>query len=184
MNSRRIAFATSLILVTGLSACSSAGDTGNKPEAPRPISSSATPSPSQSATPQVMTAEELGSAIHGILPQMTVFKVYTAANDPNNLLGRPGGYESKIAFWDSRVSADDKAYTDKDAIERGGTIEVFASPVDTQDRSDYIQKTLKAAKILGIEYHYVSGDYLVRVTGNLTPAQAKSYEAALAQVIH
>ena len=49
----------------------------------------------------------------------------TYARTPNRLLGRPNGYTSKIAFADSRISKTDTDGRQKDAIERGGSIEVL-----------------------------------------------------------
>lgn len=50
---------------------------------------------------------------------------------------------------------------------------------DAQQRSEYIQSTLKAAPILGTEYHYVTGGALVRISGKVLPSLAKKYEQAL-----
>ena len=72
-----------------------------------------------------MTAQQAVAALGESIPELKLVQVYTAANDPNHLLGRPGGYTSKAAFSDSRVSPADVEGLDKDAIERGGSVEVF-----------------------------------------------------------
>jgi hypothetical protein len=46
-------------------------------------------------------------------------------------------------------------------------------------RAAYIEAVTQAAPILGAEYDYVSGGVLLRVSGILTPAQARQYEEAL-----
>jgi hypothetical protein len=67
--------------------------------------------------------------------------------DPNNKLGRPGGYTS-------RASADvpgGDAEADNYSIDRGLVVEVFATVQDAQARSTYIRETLKTTQILGTE---------------------------------
>jgi hypothetical protein len=59
---------------------------------------------------------EIGKALAAKVAESKVTVVYTAANDPNELLGRPNGYQSKIAFSDSRVPACDVEATDSDSI--------------------------------------------------------------------
>ena len=97
--------------------------------------------------------------------------------DPNRLLGRPNGYTSKIAFADSRISKTDTDGTQKDAIERGGSIEVFPDAELAIGRAEYTQGVLKDSG-LGAEYDYLRGPVL-RVTGNLSPSKAPDYEVAL-----
>ena len=65
--------------------------------------------------------------------------------DPNRLLGRPNGYTSKIAFADSRISKTDTDGTQKNAIERGGSIEVFPDAELAMGRAEYIQASLRTA---------------------------------------
>jgi hypothetical protein len=101
--------------------------------------------------------------------------VYTAANDPNKLLGRPNGYLSKAAFADTRIS--DRVYP-ADSIELGGSVEVFANEQAARDRRDYIQDIAKKSP-LGVEYDYTSGPVLLRVGKTLTPGQATDYKNAL-----
>lgn len=98
--------------------------------------------------------------------------------DPNDKLGRPGGYTS-------RASADvpgGNAEADKYSIDRGLVVEVFATVEDADARSKYIQETLKATQILGTEYHYRGKDkrILVRITGDVKPSQAKKFESVAA----
>ena len=97
---------------------------------------------------------------------------------PQPAAGRPNGYTSKIAFADSRISKADTDGTQKDAIERGGSIEVFPDADLAKGRAEYIQGVLKNSG-LGAEYDYVHGPVLVRVTGNLSPSKAQDYERAL-----
>ncbi len=43
----------------------------------------------------------------------------------------------------------------------------------------YIQSTEKALPMLGTEYDYVVGPFLVRVSSQLTPSQADAYHKAV-----
>ncbi|WP_435841444.1 hypothetical protein [Streptomyces gardneri] len=96
--------------------------------------------------------------------------VVTEDNDPNNLLGRPNQYTSKITFTDSRIKAGDVTGADPGRVELGGAIEVFTTAADAQARADYIQKVTKGMPML-VEYDYVSGPVLLRVSRYLTPTQ-------------
>ena len=173
----RVLFAAALFLLAGCG--------GGSPEAKDssiPFGNDSTTFTEPEPAPAVMTAEELGEALASQIATVRVTVVYTEESDPNDLLGRPNGYTSKIAFSDSRVDKDDTQGTEKDAIERGGSIEVYPDAEGAKARSDYIQGILKGASILGSEYHYLDGSALVRVTGKLTPTVAKDYERALAAI--
>jgi hypothetical protein len=74
---------------------------------------------------QPLTAQQVTTALAKHIPAVTPGVVYTADTDPNHLLGRPGGYVSKTAFIDSRVSQSDVEGMRSDAVERGGSVEVF-----------------------------------------------------------
>lgn len=103
---------------------------------------------------------------------------YTAANDPDHLLGRPNGYLSKTAWTDTRIGPNQVADSSSGSVDLGGSVEVYATASAAQAREDYIQSILKNAPALGTEYDFVVGDALVRVSSALTPAQAQAYKAA------
>jgi hypothetical protein len=96
--------------------------------------------------------------------------------DPNNLLGRPGGYLSRASF---DVPGGDKD-AEQHSVERGGVVEVFLDAAAAQARSKYIQDTLKSMQMLGTEYNYMNGPVLVRIAGKVKPSMAKPFGAALA----
>lgn len=75
--------------------------------------------------------------------------VYTAATDPNHLLGRPTGYTSKCAWVDSRVPTSDTAYVSSADIGFGGGIEVFRSASGGTARAKYLFTIDKALPLLG-----------------------------------
>lgn len=105
--------------------------------------------------------------------------VYTAATDPNHLLGRPGGYLSKAGFADTRINPKDAKDDSPGAVDLGGDIEVFADAAGANARADYIRKAMAAMPMLGTQYEYVSGPVLLRLSQVLTPDQAAAYKKAL-----
>lgn len=157
-----------------LTACSSS----DEPAAPAASSSGQTASPTPSSTPAVaLDAEHVVTALTKTITSAKPATVYTAATDPNQLLGRPGGYTSKADFTDSRA----KPNID-DEVQNGGSVEVYEDPADAKERSEFITTTLDKMKIFGREYHYLNGGILLRVSGALTPDQATEYETALKQL--
>ena len=149
-----------------LTACSGSDDASSSTETSQPAADSKQAAPMDAKQVIISLAEKIGSAKSAT--------VYTADTDPNNLLGRPGGYTSKADFTDDRA----KPKLD-DEVQNGGSVEVFEDSAAAEGRAKSIADILKAAKIFGTEYHYVSGGVLLRVSGALTPDQAAEYEAAL-----
>jgi len=171
-----------LLVLTGCSGSEQAApSTAPVPAATVTVTETASaPAQTSSAAAPVaaLDAEARLARLVAVLPQVSQVMVYDAANDPNDLLGRPGGYTSKVAFADSRVPAEDVASEDADALKRGGSIEVFPDAAAAKARSDYIQSIVQGATMLGTEYHYLDGGALLRVSGILTPEEAATYETA------
>jgi hypothetical protein len=71
-------------------------------------------------------AKAVVEALTQYTPALSLGVVYTSSDDPNRLLGRPNQYVWKVAFADSRVPAANVEGTRSDAIERGGSVEMFA----------------------------------------------------------
>jgi hypothetical protein len=103
--------------------------------------------------------------------------VYTAATDPNHLLGRPTGYTSKCAWVDSRIAASDVTGLVKGDPSRGGSVEVSPTAAGAVARAKEILTLEKALPILGSEYDYLDGGVLIRWSQYLTPTQAAAYGA-------
>ena len=102
---------------------------------------------------------------------------YTEENDPNELLGRPNQYTSKVNFADSRI-------TEQYDIENnpvGGSIEVFSNSGDATKRKDYVDAIQSQIGAL-TQYTYQFDNVLMRVDHELTPTQAAEYESALQQL--
>lgn len=162
--------ATSVLILGAATACSSnsSGSTDSKASTP---AASTTPA----STPiQALNAEQVVKALTESITNAKAATVYTAATDPNKLLGRPGGYTSKADFTDQRA----KPNLD-DEVQHGGSVEVYKDPAAAKKRDEYIAKILEGMPAFGAEYHYVKGGILLRVSGALTPEQAAEYEAAL-----
>src|SRR5690606_39119827 len=99
---------------------------------------------------------------------------FTAATDPNGLLGEPGGYIEKITFRDTRIPPDGDGLS----LDSGGTIEVFESNGDAEARKRRLD-TAAAGIRLGTEFSWVEGSVLLRVSPELEPEEARKYEDAL-----
>ncbi|WP_200308229.1 hypothetical protein [Streptomyces adelaidensis] len=171
MHHTRTAVALAATCLLALTACSSNND-GNGTSA---AAAGTSGSGNAEKKPPSLDAQQVVKALADPVPNAKATTVYTADTDPNDLLGRPGGYASKADFTDDRA----KPKLKDDAVQQGGSVEVFEDPSAAQDRAKFIGDTLKAAKIFGTEYHYVNSGILLRVSGALTPGQAAEYEAAL-----
>jgi hypothetical protein len=101
---------------------------------------------------------------------------YTAKNDPNDLLGRPNQYTSKVTFTDTRLKSDPIA--DKFDVQNGGSIEVFENENDAIRRKEYVESIGKGFSPFA-EYTYREGTVLLRLSHRLIPKQAAEYENAL-----
>jgi hypothetical protein len=101
---------------------------------------------------------------------------YTVENDPNELMGRPGQYTSKVNFIDTTAKEAKKV-----EMLNGGSVEMFANHNDAKNRFDYVSKVAKSEPLFN-EYDYVQGRILLRLSKNLTPAHAKNYEDALKKI--
>ncbi len=152
------------------------------------------PAPAASAAPVTQQGAEPSAAPTGVEEPLTAAAIVerlqaadlgltdgvaqTEDDDPNDLLGRPGGYTS-------RASADLPGGDEeggKFSVDRGLVVEVFDEASLAQRRSDYIKGLQEASPILGTEWHYRTGDGtgLVRVSGKVKPSLAKKLETAVA----
>ena len=169
MNRTLTTTVTAAALLTALTACSSSGTSSSSGSAGKA---------GNAAASKPLTASTAFEQISGKVTTAKLSGTVTAANDGNHLLGRPGQYTSKITFEDARIKASDVEFTKKGDVERGGAIEVFASPDDAQARAKYIGAVTKSMPMLA-EYDYVHGTILVRVSHYLTPDQAGVYKTAV-----
>ncbi|WP_030300969.1 hypothetical protein [Streptomyces katrae] len=161
--------AVAAILLAG---CSSA--TSSTPKAaPNGKAAEAAPAPGKAGG----DASSAFAAVSAAVPSAKLGTTVTAESDQNHMLGRPNGYTSKITFTDARIPAEQTEGREADALELGGSIEVFPTAAEAKARAEYIQAASKALPALA-EYDYLHGGTLVRVSRLLTPAQAADYEKA------
>ncbi|BBA98151.1 hypothetical protein RVR_4226 [Actinacidiphila reveromycinica] len=150
-----------------LSGCSSGGGGGG----------SAAAASQQPVAVGLTSAEEVASTLERSVSTMTTTVVYTAASDPDHLLGTAHGYLSKVAFSDSRVQPADVEGARAGAVVRGGSVETFATPAQAHARARSIESGAEGTVSAG-EYHYYVGGSLIRVSQVLTSAQAEDYQLA------
>lgn len=116
----------------------------------------------------VSIAEDVESQVDSVTKIVEI----TEDNDPNNLIGRPNGYETAAVIYDSRVHCDDLG------VECGAVVEQWPDDAAAEQRSAYIQGILEGTPAFGTEYHYLDGAVLLRVWGDLNPTDAEEYEDA------
>ncbi|OHV48255.1 hypothetical protein BCD48_15990 [Pseudofrankia sp. BMG5.36] len=126
-----------------------------------------------------LTAEQVAIRLLGAGVPLRTSIVYDASSDPNQLLGKPGGYTSKIAFLDARTGISPAGVTSKDPVEQGGSIEVFADPAAASSRVQQL-RTISSSSQLVQEADYQHGGVVLRVSRYLKKADADGYGDALA----
>jgi hypothetical protein len=133
--------------------------------------SSAAGTNSQSAVQVVRSLKRAGMPINRYVN-------YTAASDPNHLLGRPGQYVSKVNFRDARLRPVRGFDT-----EGGGSVETFKTRTDAQNRYRYVHAITTSSSLFA-EYEYLDGTVFLRLSKVFTPRQAGGYKRALLRVVH
>lgn len=114
---------------------------------------------------------------------------FSEEDDPNQQLGRPNQYVSKVVWADTRIDPhnfsdeNDEEINSIDPVNfKGGTIEGFRNQADLNRRYNYIKNIVLAMPIYN-QYMYKKGLFLMRLDKELTPRQAKEYEIQFNKVI-
>ncbi|WP_163549222.1 hypothetical protein [Candidatus Frankia nodulisporulans] len=128
-----------------------------------------------------LTAEQVALRLRTAGLPLRTTAIYTAATDPDHLLGTTGGYTSRVAFRDPRVGSNEVQGAPAGAIERGGAIEVFSDAAAAERRARTLL-TVTAEHDLVTEHVYRRADIVLRVSLALTDTQAKGYETTLARL--
>lgn len=164
------------------SACGGSSQSSSSPTATTDkVSPTAVSTPSPTSAPQAahvgQTADQLlqGLKAHGL--PIGVSFTYNAANDLNHDLGRPGQYTGKVNYKDTRITSTEQGA--EILVSNGGSIEVFASPSDATHRFAYLQALSKSGVPQFVEYEYLDGVVILRISSRLTPDQAVAYQTAL-----
>lgn len=126
--------------------------------------------------PNTSTSDGLVAVLKAAGLPVAETTVYTVETDPNHLLGRPNQYTGKASWHDTRLPAPTNAQ--KVEVSDGGGVEIWPDAASAQTRADYIANIGKNLPAL-VEYDYVLGKVLLRVSKDLTPDQASAYKAAL-----
>ncbi len=162
--------AATLAAVAGLAAAALSGVSGC---ARAPASRQGAPPPLSPAPAEAVARDLRGSGV-----PVHVSVVFTPETDPDALLGRPGGYVSKLAFVDSRVNGGEVADGDPGSVALGGVIEVFPDADLARRRAQRLQQAAVGIPTLA-EYDFLSGRTLIRVSRYLTSSAARQYLAIL-----
>lgn len=152
-----------------------------------------------------LTAEDITNKLKEKCSNIGEIVVYTEETDPNELLGRPNGYTSKIVFADTRITQPEKMTledlkndtTGTEAEKQkfltshnepyGGTIEIFSNETDMQKRKDYLSSMMSSGNtFLNSSYAYIYSNacILLRIHRSLTPTQAEEYENAFNEIMN
>ena len=105
------------------------------------------------------SAEVIAAAIG--VTTMPGYVAYTASTDPNHLLGRQGGYTSKVNWGTSDEGTN--------------SIEVYPDASGAQERYQYLKGF--QGSMIGDGYDYLVGTALLRLSTYWTPAQASVLDA-------
>ncbi|MCM1233070.1 MAG: hypothetical protein NC489_23345 [Ruminococcus flavefaciens] len=100
----------------------------------------------------------------------------TEDNDPNGHLNKAGGYTAQVYFSSDLINQDEIdgiTIIDK-GTDCGGSIEVYSSVEDANNRNDYL--ALLDGGIFASGSHTVVGTVLVRTSNELTASQQKEME--------
>jgi hypothetical protein len=168
---KRLLVATVLLVA----ACSN-GNESTTPQAQAPTTTIKTP-----------TARAFieGFKQHGLRVGMVV--CYNDENDPNDLLGRPGGYVEKCDWADKREDQPAAKYDYNDPDSGfdliGGSIETYEEPEGAASRAEELRAF--EGGILSTGYTFTPKDdkWVLRVDQELTKSQAQAYlDAFLAQL--
>lgn len=169
-----------LVLIAAVASLAACGSTETENDGRAESSSPAAAETSEAAEPAVpANAAAVVTQLQDAGLPISETLAITETNDPNNLIGRPGQYTSKVVFADERTGVPiDQTEPGNEA---GGSVEFFADADGARARADYIAGVQASmGPMAGVEYHYLVGPALVRVTGELPPSVAAEYEAAVA----
>lgn len=181
-----VTLAATAALTAALTGCASTTPTAAPAAAtaaPAGTSAPAVTAPATTAPAAAAASPDAGAVVAALVkanPNARQGVAYTDATDPNHLLGRPGGYTSKVSFTDRRLTPASVQDSSPGAVDLGGSVEVYPSAPEAHKRAQFIQSAIAAMGVLAHEYDYVSGAVVLRVAANLTPAQAREYSDALA----
>lgn len=177
---------TSFISLTGCGANSTESTNVNPTVTNTSTTSASSPKTQSSKTQSMQTkpkstdATSIVNALKATGLPISKMVAYTASDDPNKMLGRPGQYTSKVNFV--ITTAKNPPQPNDIEVSNGGSIEVFSNADDAKTRYEYIAKLAKSVPMLN-EYDFRDGNVVMRISNDLTPIQEKKYEKALTTIL-
>jgi hypothetical protein len=150
-----VALCTALLAAGCGAATTAASHTATAQTTPG-TSRTATQAPA-TVTQGVLTAEQVTTALQrqGFEPKAKV-TAYTSKTDPNELLGRQGGYTSKTEWSEPDGSFD--------------SVEVYPTTAGATERAAILGSI--SGGLIGDGYDYQQGPVILRLSKALTPLQA------------
>ena len=134
---------------------------------------------SKAEAPTSETVKQAISSIDGIME----IEIVTEDNDPNDQLGKQGGYVGALFFTYNLVDEDD-VYGDT-AIERatdgGGCIEIYANTADAKKRNDYLAQF--DGGFLASGSHKVLNTMVIRTSSKLKASEQSALEGKLVEAL-
>lgn len=106
-------------------------------------------------------------------------KAVTEDNDPNQQLGKQGGYTAAVYFISDQVKGVDGKDSIKKGTDGGGCIEVYASAKEAKQRDAYLSAFDGGAFSSGS--HHVIGTVVIRTSAELTASQQKKLEKQITE---
>lgn len=134
------------------------------------------------------SAEQVKTALSAI-SNITAIEIVTEDNDPNNQLGKQGGYTGCIFFKSSLID-ESKLYVDEDGdinsaidcgTDGGGCIEIYANASDAKKRDEYLASFDSTAFSSGS--HKVVGTVLIRTSSKLKASEQQALETEIVDVL-
>lgn len=117
------------------------------------------------------------------LPNIAGIEAVAEGNDPNNKLGKQGGYTASVVFRSDLVPESELYLTGEytpivDAgCDGGGTVEVFATVEDAEKRNTYLAGF--DGSFLSPGSHVVCGTCVVRISYHLSASQQQAMQQAI-----
>lgn len=119
----------------------------------------------------------------GKVPNVVDISAVTEDKDPNGNLNKAGGYTAQVYFSSDLVNQSDVSGTTviEKGTDCGGSIEVYASAEEAQNRNDYLGGF--DGSIFASGSHTVIGTVLVRTSDKLTASRQKEMEANIISLL-
>jgi hypothetical protein len=183
---KKIILPAAAALAVALAGCGGSGS--SQPPRSGTVTAPATSVPAPQAAGGTMPVSPSAAVLAGRLKAaglpVTGLITYTESTDPNHLMGRQGGYSSKVAWQDPRAEAagagQPSGPDETGSVAYGGGVEAFPDVASAYAR---YQELKGFTAPLGDGYDDIEGTAVLRLSQYLTPAQAHAYQAVFRKAI-